>query len=169
MDPLPYPLFALVCISLCVSTLCLVFSTLVIAISPVLWIIPSAYIATVAYHATTLLISNSESHDSHRLFSLPNLLAAYALTCLWTVVFGVALAVSILIGGRIIGDVAPRGLWSLIVPCMCALAQAVVMGFIAFRTRKERNRILYAAKWKWRPGHSALALSQWSIGRPSPG
>jgi len=165
MDSFPYPLFPLICASLCISTLSLIFATLIVSVSPIFWIFPAIFISTVAYHATTILISNTESPTSRRLFSLPNLVAAGALTCLWAAVCGIAIALTVLLAkGRLKDATASRGLWSMIIPCVCALLETIVMGSIAAYTRKERNQRLYAEKWKWRPGHSSAGLSQWSIG-----
>lgn len=161
MDPFPQPLFTLICTSLCASTLSLIFATLVINISPLLWVFPAVFIATAAYHATIFLISSAESPGSSRLFSRPNLLAAYTLTCLWMGAFVIIVVVLALLSlGRLV-DASKRGVWSLVIPCVCAFAETIAMGLVAATTRKERMRILYAAKWKWRPGHDAIALSQW--------
>lgn len=169
MEPFPYPLFPLICASLCISTLSLIFATLIISASPILWIFPGTYICTVAYHATTILISNSEDTGSLRLFSRSNLLASFTLTCLWAATGGITIAVTALLAeGRLSHTIASQGIWKMVVPCVLALLESVVLGFIANGTRKERNRILYAAKWKWRPGHNAAA-SQWSIGPRSAG
>ncbi|KAF8069968.1 hypothetical protein FPV67DRAFT_995033 [Lyophyllum atratum] len=171
MDPFPYPIFPLICGSLTISTLSFIFATLIISVTPILWIFPAIFISTVAYHAATLLISSGETPGSLRLFSRLNLIASCALTLLWAAVCGISITLTVLLAMGRLEDATwpPRGMWSMVVPCVCALLEAIVMGSIVVRTRKERNRILYAAKWKWRPGHSNAALSQWSIGPRSAG
>jgi len=166
MAPLPRPLFYLICASLCISTISLIFAILIIRVSLLSWIFPIAFILTTLYHGVAFLMSNSaseiETPDSSYLFSLPNLASAYLLTVLWTAVFGTAIALTVLVSS--IGQLhAPRGLWSVIIPSVSSFMEALVMGSIAVLTHKERKRIIYASKWKWRPGHGVAASSQWSI------
>ncbi|KAF9462339.1 hypothetical protein BDZ94DRAFT_1237006 [Collybia nuda] len=153
MEPFPPLLFPLICVSLCMSTLALIFTTFVISVSPVLWIIPAAFIATAAYHAVTFLISSGESSGSARLFSRANLAMAYALTVTWGGAFGVAVAYTVLRQmGKLKETSASRGLWTMVVPCLCSFFEILIMGYISMRTHEERRRIVYAEKWKWRPG-----------------
>ncbi|GLB45058.1 hypothetical protein LshimejAT787_1901360 [Lyophyllum shimeji] len=170
MEPFPFPLFPLICASLCVTTLSLIFATLIISVSPILWIFPATFISTIAYHAATLLISNVEDAGSLRLYSFANLLASCSITCIWAAVSGITTALTVLLAtGRLKDATTPRRLWPMVVSSVCALIECIVMGSIAIRTREERKRILYAAKWKWRPGHNTAAATQWSIGARSAG
>jgi len=165
MDSFPPPLFFLVCTSLVTSTLILVFATLVISASNLLWIFPPAFGVTYAYHGITILLANTEQPGSSRLFSLAGLLAAYTITCVWLVASGLIAAVTTLFYTGKWQRVYPaHGLWSMVLPCLCAFLEALVMASVAFFTRKERNRILYASKWKWRQGYNPRATAtQWSI------
>ncbi|KAG6829483.1 hypothetical protein H0H92_004364 [Tricholoma furcatifolium] len=159
MDSAPRPFFPLICASLCISTLSLIFAILIIDVSRFLWILPSLFVATAAYHAVTILIANSESTGALQLFALANLIISYALTCLWAAGFAVTVTITVLfLQGRLETDASSRT-WSMVVPCVCALLQTIVMGLIAILSRKERNRIRYADKWKWRPGHYGSAAS----------
>ncbi|KNZ76660.1 hypothetical protein J132_09193 [Termitomyces sp. J132] len=161
MNSLPYPLFPLICISACTSTLTLIFSTLIISVSPVLWILPALFLSTVAYHAVTILISNSETTGSLRLFSLSNLAISCVLTCLWAAGCGATIAITVLLLKGRLSRIVPRGTWSMIVPCICALLESIIMGSIVTLTWKERKRIQYADKWKWRPGRYFPFSAQW--------
>jgi len=165
MESFPSPLFALACASAVTSALTLVFATLIISVSNILWIFPAAFALTCAYHGITILISNTEQEGSARLFSLAGLIAAYTITLLW-------LAASILIAtvtamfytGKWERVVPSKGLWSMILPCVFAFLEALIMASIAFFTRRERNKLMYASKWKWRDGHNPRAVqTQWSI------
>lgn len=161
MDPFPPPLFPLICVSLCVSTLALIFATFVIGVSPALWIIPAVFITTVAYHTVTLLISSGEPPGSARLFSRVNLAVAYALTVAWGAAFGVAVAYTVLRQmGKLGEPAASQGLWTMVVPCLCSFSEILLMGFIAMRTHEERRRIVYAEKWKWRAGFGVPSQSR---------
>ncbi|TFK44226.1 hypothetical protein BDQ12DRAFT_717393 [Crucibulum laeve] len=166
-SPLPSPLFHLISASLCTSALTLIFAALIISVSPVFWIIPASFIATFGCHAIFLLIANSESAGSLRVFSAINVGATYLLSAAWTSTFGVALAYTILLWtGRVDKEEMEGRAWTMVVLCVLALLEVVIMGFVAAASHKERKRVLYKEKWKWRPGASP-SNSQWSIGQQS--
>ncbi|KAF8893374.1 hypothetical protein BD779DRAFT_1505846 [Infundibulicybe gibba] len=164
MNPFPPFFFPLICTSLCLSTLALVVSTLAIGISPLLWIIPAAFAVTITYHTTILFISSSESTKSSRLFSAPAVVFAYLLTLLWACDFGFALTLVILLcSGKLESSVSGRNSGVLVASLVLTLFEAVVMGSIAWRCHKERRRITYSAKWRWKPSNPEL--SHWGIGQ----
>lgn len=159
MDLFPHPLFYLICASFCISTAALIFGTLILSTSPLLWVFPPVFALTILYHAVLTIISHGESPGSLRLFSRASVIATYVLAGFWIAVSGVAVAVNVLIH---LGKLeASKGPWGAIVPCIFSFIEIIIVTFIAVLMQKERKRILYTDKWKWRAGHGASKSSQW--------
>ncbi|KAF8232209.1 hypothetical protein L208DRAFT_25815 [Tricholoma matsutake] len=164
-DIIPYPIFILTCSSLCISTMALVFSAVILNISSLLYIFIPVFALTILYHIVVAITSRTEVPDSPRLFSRANVISVCALSVLWTAATGIAVAVNVLIGmGRLNTG---KGSWNAIIPCICSFLEVIIMGFIAFLTQKERKRILYSDKWKWRAGQDSAtsSASQWSVAK----
>jgi hypothetical protein len=160
IDVYPFQLFLLICSSLCISTIAMVFSAIILGVSPYLYVFPPVFALTILYHFVILIVSNGESAGSLRIFSLANVIATVILSVFWIAAGGLAVAVNVLIGQGKLGT--SRGSWSAIIPCICAFIEAIIIGTICFYTRRERNRILYTDKWKWRAGQGAGgSSSQW--------
>jgi len=158
----PYQLFILICVSLCLSTIAMVFSALILTVSPLLYIFPIVFGLTILYHFVMLIISNGESAGSLRIFCRANVISTFILSILWIATAGLSVAVNVLIGKGKLN--MSKGSWSAIIPCVCAFLEALDIGTLAFFTRRERNRILYTDKWRWRAGQGAGgSSSQWSI------
>lgn len=159
-DVYPYPLFILICASLCVSTIAMVFSALILTSSHLLDIFPAAFALTIFYHFVILIISNGEPAGSLRVFCRTNVISTFILSILWLTTAGLTVAVNVLIGKGKLN--MSQGSWSAIIPCVCAFLEAIIIGSIAFFTRRERNRILYTDKWRWRAGQGVGgSSSQW--------
>jgi len=161
-DVYPYQFFILICGSLCLSTIAMVFSALILNVSPLLYVFPPVFVLTILYHFVMLIVSSGESAGSLRIFCRTNVISSFILSILWIVTAGLAVAVNVLIGKGKLNT--SKGSWTAIIPCLCAFLEAFVIGAIAFFTRRERNRILYTDKWRWRAGHAGGgSSSQWSI------
>lgn len=160
MNPFPPMLFSLICASLCTSTVVLIFSALLIGTIPILWIIPAAFVATISHHATTLLIASAQPPSSPRLFSKANVACVYILTLLWGSAVGLAIALTVHEYTRkLTGDRPREPAWIMILSCVISLVELAITIWIAVVTQKERKRIAYAEKWKWRP--NPATSSQW--------
>jgi hypothetical protein len=159
-DVLPYTLFILICFSLCVSTISLVFSAIILSTSLLLIIVPIVFALTISYHAVIAVIASSDPAHSPRLFSRASVSAACILCVLWIAAAGVLVDVNVVIGqGKL--NLA-KGSWNAIIPCACAFIEAIIMGFTGMLTLKERKRMLYTEKWKWRAGQGGASQStQW--------
>ncbi|KAF9010686.1 hypothetical protein BDQ17DRAFT_1299227 [Cyathus striatus] len=160
---LPKFLFPLTCLSFFTAAVNLVIAALVINVTPILWIAPVAFILTLAFHAIFLLMANSEALDALRLYSAVNITASYILSCLWAGVFTICITVTILFKKGTLRNEGTSKMWILILLCVFAFLQTGAMILVAFVLRKERNRLMYMEKWRWRPG--ALGSSQWSFGQ----
>jgi hypothetical protein len=146
-DVLPYRLFLLVCGSLCISTVALVFSALIISVSHLLIIVPPVFALTILYHAVIAFIASGDPANSRRLFCRASVTAACVLSVLWIATAGMTVAVNVLIGmGKLNSS---KGSWSAIIPCACSFIEAIILGFTDFLTLRERKQMLYTDKWKW--------------------
>jgi hypothetical protein len=155
----PASLFYLICASFSVSTAALIFGTLILSTSPLLWVFPPVFILTLLYHAVITFVSYGESSGSLRPFSRAGVIATYVLAGLWMGVSGVTVAVNILIQLKKLE--ASKGPWGAIVPCIFSFIEVIIVVVIAVLMQKERRRILYTDKWKWQAGHGASKSSQW--------
>lgn len=161
-----HSLLILISASLCTSTIALGFSAVVIHVSPLFWIFPMAFILTALSHISTIVLASMSKNDTScndrfaYLFSLRDLASSCALTILWFAALVIAMTLSALVS---VGKLHARhGLWSVVLPCICAFVEIIIMVFIILLRHKERKRMLYAEKWKWRPGHGASSsCSQW--------
>ena len=158
-DVYPYQLFILICGSLCLSTIAMVFTALILNVSPLLYIFPPVFALTILYHLIMVIVSNGESAGSLRIFCRANVISAFILCILWIATAGLAVAVNVLIGKGKLN--MSKGSWAVIIPCICAFLEALFVGAIAFFTRRERNRILYTDKWRWRASQGSGSSSQW--------
>lgn len=157
LDVIPYPLFILICGSLCTSTMAMAFSALTLSVSPLLYIFIPVFVLTISYHGLMFFLSNTQNPTSERLFSRVTVMITCVLSMLWIAALGIAIDVNVLIGMGKLNTT--RGSWSAIIPAICAFIEAIFIGSIAFLMQKERKRVLYNEKWKWRTAQPAAITS----------
>ncbi|KAK0212686.1 hypothetical protein DFS33DRAFT_55700 [Desarmillaria ectypa] len=152
MNPLPYQLMPLISTTLGVSTLTLIFVLVALinaGVHPILWILPASYALTFPFHVVMLLGARFELRGSSRLFSIYSIVSAFVFALLWTSCSVCLLTITIMEGKE---DVKIDGLrkdtWLLIVPCVSCPVPTSLMWIIAEVMRREREKILYAMKWR---------------------
>ncbi|EAU91124.1 hypothetical protein CC1G_03292 [Coprinopsis cinerea okayama7 len=160
----PSPILVLTCVSLLTSTVTLIQGALVLYITPAMWIIPGAFIGTVAYHSLLALLTRSKPIRSTRWFSIFTVAAPYTLTAVWTAALTITLVFTTLISIRNF-DIPEGPRQQSIRPLLFSisafsLVQTIVVGAIAVLSHKERKRAQYQAKWQW---NVTLNTSKWSI------
>ncbi|XP_006460663.1 hypothetical protein AGABI2DRAFT_117594 [Agaricus bisporus var. bisporus H97] len=157
---LPFPLFPLLCVSILLATILLAISAIVVAVSLALWIIPVAFIVTLALHAVFVFLSNTEkeSTPSLRLFSAKIVFAYFCATTLWTATLAVLLLYTAKLSlGKL--PSAPNGReWAMISASALSLLQTAALLTMAVHSYKIRQQLRYKAKWQWKP---SVTSSQW--------
>ncbi len=152
MNPLPYQLLPLLSTTLGVSTLTLIFVLVALinaGVHPILWIIPASYGLTFPYYFIMLLATHFELRGSSRLFSRYSIVSAFVFALLWTSCSACLLTITIMEGKEDIKiDGLGKDTWLLIVPCVSCPVPTSLMWVIAEVMRRERNKILYAMKWR---------------------
>ena len=150
LSPLPQPLVYLMYASMVCSTITLVFSILDLRDSPAFLAIPVAFLFTIPFHITTLIIARFEPHGSARLWSKLNIIWAFVTSSSWTASFGLTLAFTIRQG---LWELSKQrqvdtAFWLMVVPTSTSLLECIVSWFIAWVSYRERKKITDEAKWR---------------------
>ncbi|TFK74050.1 hypothetical protein BDN72DRAFT_893496 [Pluteus cervinus] len=153
----PSPAFRWLSLSLLTSTIAVIFAALSIRHEVMLSTVPAAYAMTIGQHVLTYF--NLRSTDpAGKISTLYSMSSVYIAIAAWVASAGVLLTSIVLTStGRTSGNT----LWILIVSCSFTFIECGIILAIAIWLRKQRARVLYAAKWAWRIDPKATT-AQWS-------
>ncbi|KAJ4483453.1 hypothetical protein J3R30DRAFT_1782709 [Lentinula aciculospora] len=151
MQALPQPISLLVfgSISVSVAASALAITGLCLDASPLLWVIPAAFIVTFTHHARVLTLARIEPHGSERLFSKLRIIWGFISALSWTLSLCATVIATVLKAMDVFPNYAMHvGIWLMTTCAVLALIESVLSWAIAIMNRKERKRITYAAKWR---------------------
>ncbi|KAF9522662.1 hypothetical protein CPB83DRAFT_911201 [Crepidotus variabilis] len=150
MSSLPDYVLAILLASTFVSSIIVIFGSMCLSVSLILWAIPASIFLTLVHHLTTFLIRGLQKSNMPRIYTLASIIFTFVIAILWLACLAISATImALLFCGRVHAkDDQPKVVLGLL-SGLCLL-EVILMAFLAIRGVRERKQIQYTEKWTWR-------------------